>query len=1220
MKKLFFAALMLPVASACFGSSAATFPTIHPLPSGTHICQLSNNGNYGISQSGSETDEGELLDCGGEVWDIKTMTSKAVSLPESGVAAINDITDDGNLIVGSCDGMPATYSVTQGKWTTLPLPGGTNGGVLLAVTPDGSRAVGLAYVGDEWHTKPAAYDLTTGKLQTLKNLPSVDMDHQEAEINRFCAISPDGRYIVGRLSEHILLPVSMCAYVYDTQTDKVSYIGFTPNSSRPWTPDYKYTHFIDHVHMSANGKYLTGAAYIIHEDDANAYGNEYYAAFTYDVATGKIEVFDGPYDADIAGFGITDSGNVLASVPAVNPYASMAVRSGEYFYRLDEIYPDFYSRTGLSNTGKPVANSADGRVVSMLTSTTDSYIMVLDQDWNQLCSDVNLLADYTVSPLPGAYISSLSEISLRFTRNIELAGAAQRIVLKDSTGKTIATATGASVKDATLTATFREQQLTPGEHYTVSIREGLVAMTGDALVASNEINIEYVGRRSGPVAPANVNPANNSSFARLDASTSYITVSFDSEIMIAQGAAGELWRQGESAPFTDLVFSQIDPKTIAVFPAYRQYLYDGTDYRVIIPAGSVTDLSGKGDNDEIILEYSGNYVREVSANDRTLFADDFVDYSGFMFYDGDQLPPAQIPAGWGFTAQTPWALVRESTEATKMALAAHSMFSTPGQADDWAVTPQLFIPDSRCYLKFEAQSYLNSKTDILKVYAYVSENGFSTLSKSIVDDIKANGDLIFSERLLPGRSEEGFEGDWETYLIDLAAYAGKNLYLAFVNDNENQSAVMLNSVEVIHDLQYLTTITTPESVVKATEAAIEGEITITGDMLEISQIELTLRSGNNEISKQSASNLSLKKGNRFNFAFPDKLPLNPGVVNRYTVDILINNTDAASYNFAIKNLEFSPERKVVIEEYSGSNCSNCPLGFLAMENLERTFPGAIIPIVIRTYTGDPLGSGLEDYSAFTGLELLGAPSGLINRTTACFPMVSGNNTYYFSGQGLTESEETDPVVWLDEVSALMQTAPDGEVEFTATLAKANGTITLEGNTRFAINGSSNVALFGVLLENERKTVQANNFYTISDPVLGSWGAGGVNAKSRVGITIDHVARQTYGASFNGTSALVPANQVAGTSYPFSLTVDMPDNIENDQNLDFVVMMINSDTDRVINAARAKVSVESAIEEVLTNDSSASVSYYDLQGRSVSSPRKSQLLIRRQGSKASKIIF
>lgn len=1220
MKKIIISALMMAGTMACFGSESALFPTIRPLPSGTHICQLSDNGRYGISQSGGETDEGELLDQGGEVWDIETLTSKAVVLPSSGIAAINDVTDDGNIIVGSCNGLPATYNVSQGKWNTLPLPSGSNGGVLLAVTPDGTRAVGLAYINDEWHTVPAAYDLTTGQLLTLRNIPTVDMDHQQAEINRFCAISPDGRYIVGRLSEHILLPVSMCAYVYDTLTDKVTYIGFTPNNSRPWTPDYKYTHFIDHVHLSANGKYLTGAAYIIHRDESDSLDNEYYAAFKYDIATGKIEVFDGPYDADMAGFGITDSGNVLASVPAVNPYASMAVRSGSYFYRLDEIFPDIYTRTGLTNTGKPVAQSADGRIVSMLTSPTDSYIMTLEQSWDELCSGVNLLADYVATPMAGASISSLSEISLRFSRNIDLAGAAQRIVLKNSAGKTIATAASATVKDATLTATFREQQLTPGEHYTVNVRSGLVTMTGDAMVASDEINIEYVGRQAGPVKPESVTPANNSSFARLDASTSFITISFDAEIKISNAAFGSLWRSGEAAPFADLVISQLDTKTIAVYPAYRQFLYDGTDYIVTIPAGSVTDLSGNGGNDEITLNYTGNYVREVSANDRVLFADEFVDYSGFMFYDGDQLEPSSVPSEWGFTSQVPWLLVRESTEATKMALAAHSMFSTPGRADDWAVTPQLFIPDSRCYLKFEAQSYLKSKSDSLKVFAYVNDNGFSTLSKSIVDDIKANGTIIFKERLTPGQNDEGFEGDWQTYLVDLSAYAGKNLYLAFVNDNENQSAVMLNSVEVIHDLQYLTTIKTPESVVKATEAVIEGDLTLTGEMLEISELELTLRSGDLKISSISESDLSMKKGSRFNFSFPQKLPLNPGVVNRYSIDIIINGSDTASYNFSIKNLEFAPERKVVIEEYSGSNCSNCPLGFLAMENLERSFPGAIIPIILRTYTGDPLGSGLEDYSNFTGLELLGAPSGLINRTTACFPMVSGNNTYYFSGHGLTDDEETDPVVWFDVVSELMQTVPDGEVNFTATLDKVTETINVEGTTRFALNSSSNVALFGVLLENGRKSIQANNFYAITDPVLGDWGAGALYGKSRVGISVDHVARQAYGASFNGTSALVPANQVAGTAYPFTITAELPDNIDNEQNLDFVVMMINSDTDQVINAARAKVSVDSAIDEIFNDESDGSVAYFDLQGRPVSNPRHGQLLIKRCGSKTSKIIF
>ncbi len=159
---------------------------------------------------------------------------------------------------------------------------------------------------------------------------------------------------------------------------------------------------------------------------------------------------------------------------------------------------------------------------------------------------------------------------------------------------------------------------------------------------------------------------------------------------------------------------------------------------------------------------------------------------------------------------------------------------------------------------------------------------------------------------------------------------------------------------------------------------------------------MTLRNGSTELAKVASPDLNMKKGDKFDFEFPNNLPLNPGVVNRYSIDLLVNGTDAASYNFSIKNLEFSPERKVLIEEYSGRDCANCPLGFLALDNLDRSFPGAIIPVIIRTYESDPLGQGLEDYTSFLGLQNMGAPSAVINRTISCYPMDERDQDFSFS--------------------------------------------------------------------------------------------------------------------------------------------------------------------------------------------------------------------------------
>ncbi len=1201
---------------------SASAPKVKPLPEGTLVTRISDNGQWGLSPDNGESESGETFSAGGAVVNLSDMTSYKVSVPASGFAGIEDITDDGLLIVGSCDDKPAFYKTDTKQWTALPLPDGTMGGTLLRVTPDGSRAVGLAYIGSEWNAVPIAYDLTKGTLLNFNNLPTLDMNHDVSEFHRFADISADGRYIVGRLSEQILSPVAMCAYVYDTQTSTYDFIGFTPNDTRVWTPEYKHCYFIDDAIISPNGKNVSGGSYVVHEIEGQDYYNEYFTAYRYNVASKSITVFDGAYDSDAAGFSIADDGTVFASVPAVNPYSSMAIRQGNYYYMLDEIFKqaygiDFYQSTGYGNTGKAASCSADGRTLAVITGPSTGYILQVDEPWSDICKRVNLLSDFSAAPAQGSVFSALNTVTLTFNRNIEISGAASRIKLLDADGKTLASAASASTKDRVLTINFRNYDFETGKIYSVVIPAGFVTMTGDALVASDEIRLTYTGRRQGAVAQTNVLPANGSVFSRLDASTNFISLTFDASIKIADGAKAELWRVNESEPFTDLALSLYNATTLLVYPAYTQYLYDGTDYKVVIPAGSVTDLSGSGANEQIELNYSGNYVREVSADDKYIFSDECQNYNGFMFYDGDRLTPATVPAGWGFTADIPWALVSESKESTNMALAAHSMFDKPGKADDWAVTPQLFIPDARCYLSFEAQSYLKSKTDMLKVYVFASDKGYSTLTKEIVEDMRTNGDIVFNKQLSPGNSEEGFDGDWTNYVVDLSKYAGKNIYIAFVNDNEDQSAVIIDRVEVIHDLQYLTSITSPATLVKADNVTIEGVITVTSDVLKIASAEMTLKNAaGSAVSTFKAANLDLDKGKTLKFAFAEPLALNPGTLNRYSIEIVINGTETSTLNFSVKNLEFAPVHHVVIEEYSGAGCTNCPLGFLALDNLEKLYPGTVIPVLLRTYQSDQLGAGLESYTSFLGLENLGAPSGTVNRMVSCYPMVSDNNSKYsFTGR------DNDAYLWFDAVTDILQNAPDAEVNFTAVYDDKTGDITIDGNTRFALNSSTNVSLFSVLLENGLATRQGNNLYAITDPILGEWGAGGLYGKNKVDIIIDHVARQSFGTTFNGTPGMVPSVQQAGVNNPFSFTVSKPDNIADITKMSFVVMMINSDNDAVINANIVPVSViNAAIDEVNGDDTVTPAEYYNLQGMRIANPAKGQLVIKRQGNKTSKIIF
>jgi hypothetical protein len=1098
------------------------------------------------------------------------------------------------------------------------------------VTPDGTRAVGYLNVTTDWDARPVLYDLTTNKEISLSNLPDTDMNHYVSDYHAFAAISADGRYIVGRLSQEILLPISMCAYVYDTETDTVNYIGFTPNATKAWKPDYADCLFIDEVHLSANGAWATGDAYLGKYSSADDFGDEYRVGYRYNVGTDKFEAYDGAYDSDVRGYSIANDGTMFATTPAENPYSTMLVRQGNYYYNLEDIFSqaygvDFNAQYGYDVSGKPILSSADGKTLVMSTGTNECYVMQMHEDWADATARVNLLSGYTASPASGSTFSTLSNIKVTFTRNVGVLGSASKIKLLDADGNTVRTALEATAADNVLSIGFRSTDLTAGSTYTVVIPSGFVTMTDDNTVSSGEIRIDYVGRASGPVSPVAIYPTSGSAFSKLDASTNPILVQYDATIAVADGAKAYLYRNDESEPYCEMTVALYGSNTISVYPLAMQYLYEGTTYKAVIPSGVVTDLSGSGANEEITLNYDGTYVRTVSDDDVYIFTDDCDSYDGFMFYDGDQLAPGSTPSSWGFTASVPWYIVREDNSSTDMALAAHSMFEKSGKADDWCVTPQLYIPDTQCYLTFDAQSYKKSKTDRLKVYAYTSDNVYSSLSTTTVDAMRRDAVLLFDQVLSPGATEEGLADEWTNYVVNLSDFAEKNVYLAFVNDNEDQSAVFIDNVRVIHDMKFLTTFTHKSAVVNQSAATVSGAITITSELAEYGSVNLTLQdAAGNAVSSISDSNVSLKTGSTYNFTFPEQLPLTVGTENRFYMVINLGD-DRSTVTSTIKDLTFEPTRRVLIEEYSGRTCANCPLGFLAMDNLEKLYPGQIVPVLLRTYSSDPLGNGLEDYTSFLGLDNLGAPSATINRTTSCYPMVSVGTDYRFSGAGVSTDGVSETVCWLDAVVDLMKSPADADLSLSAEYDASTGKVTVPATVRFALDMTNrNVNVLLIILEDQLTTAQENNLGSYDDPDLGEYGKNGSLSARIIAVTLDNVARNVFGTTYNGTGGLIPSAITAGTNYNLTVAATMPATVQNAANTKVAMVLIDADTDQVINTATAPISVvNSAINEIFTdgdNADNANVEYFNLMGQKVAHPTAGHIYLRRAGSKVSKILY
>lgn len=1171
------------------GVSQPTFHTFKFTDQAT-LQNMSDNGKWAVAfgTNGNSVEDFPKL--------IDLATDKATELlSESGTALGNgayDVNNEGTLVVGRYEGNPAVWTKNNNKWTVLPVPTGWDGGLVNAITPDGKWAIGRATKG-QYDETPVLWDMSKGGIITeTPNIPVKDMTGLDQHQSRFVGISADGRYIVGCLSFSYIQPIACCYYVYDRDKQTYKFIGFDVDENYKWTPLAQNLAFIDDARISNNGKYITGTAYMVKEGNA-----EYKTPFLYDVEAGSFSIYDQNQDQGLIGLCCDNEGHVFGASPSDSPAREWSIRVGQYWYSLTQILKqhyniDFNTASGFENSGTPIALNVEGTKIAVFVYKGESYILEMPQSLVELTNEIDLLANYSVSPEEGSQFSALKSLSLTFDRDIEVTGKSSAVILKDENGNKVTSsvtfkrnANNSKIVDIS----FRGANLEDGKKYTVSVPAGSIVINGDAEKACKEINISYTGRANKPVTPTSIAPVDNSTLSLLNFSTNPIIINFDAGIALTDTAYAAVYRNNETEPMCELkmAVSSLDSKQLGVYPSAGQYLYKGNEYYVKIKAGSVTDVLGSNPNEAINLHYTGNYEREINYDDVTLFKDDFNNGLGqFLFYEGDKREPVESMAQWGFTATTtPWSIVWDEDNTSDLAAASHSMYSPAGKSDDWMVTTQIFIPSNQCYLRWESQSYLKSKGDRLKIMVWEYDPVLNALNDDLIAKFKNEGKVIYDEFEKPGEDENKLAGEWTSHIVKLEEFKGKNVYIAFVNENEDQSAIFIDNVEVTNDQKFLVGLTNETSVVNQKEIKISGRISINALEDTYQSVHIIMKDANgNAIDEISESGLSLKNGDKYDFAFQKALPLSVGIANKFTLDITLDDEEKTT-GYSIKNLAFAPTKRLVIEEFTGTDCPNCPLGILALGNMEKMFGDQIIPMAIHTYDGDIYSTKeLEEYSAF--LNFSGAPSGVVNRQGGAtpvpsYPMASVKNTEGKVNYIFTNGSD----LWLDQAEKEFKVAADAELNITAKYQ--DGKIVVPCTYKYALNATDlNVSLFMAILEDNLTRYQCNNLGGTSDPNLGEWGLGGQYAASVVApYTFNDVVRSIPSAYY-GVSGLIPSSVTAGEENTTNLDLNIPENIIDLTNCKVVCMMIDANTGNIINAARADINTDdyNSIEQTKADES------------------------------------
>ena len=1159
---------------------------IHFPQTSCYITALSDNGQWAVA---SGTDE-ENTTISGYPYLINATTGELTELWQgedfAGYTA-NDVTDDGKIVVGSYNGA-AYYNADTKTWISLPVSEGA--GAAVTVTPDGKYIGGYGSAGSFgsssyreipylWERQDDGTYRQVDLATELNRFPTWDKTGADCGLRRIENMSADGNILAGAMN--FIYPQDACYYVYNRTTgetvfidDYLTQLGYGTGS------------FIDQSNISNDGTYITGHAYI-------ASGDEYTSTYRYNISTKTFDLWNTYNDErDRGGNAVTNDGIVFAASPAVNPLRYDYVRVGNLWFGLDEIMSgrygiNIYDRIGVDYTGIINDVSDDGRVIAGMAMTTgDGYIVRLPETFAEAASAIDPFAAYQISPAEGSQFARFREATIAFSKPTSLASSTVQAQILDESGNVVSggqRTISANADGISFTIGGRPVTLEPGKKYTLCIPAGTFMLTADNSFTNKEIRIEYEGRENTPTQPLEISPDNGANVSELSTDNP-VAIAFDMNIAVATDedgnpAVGYLYEADGETPLCELTLSATG-QALGMAPALTRYLRSGIDYRVVLPANSVTDIMGDCGNEELTITYHGAYTPELPTGEN-LFFDDFddpaVSMGTYLLYEGDHNTPSSIPAEWEFDADNnPWNFtLRESTADDDYFAASHSMYNPAGQSDDWMSLPQLTLENADFYLTFKAQSYLYSATDILKVVVLEAEEGYNTFTTDLYNRFQTEGKVVFEEQLSPGKSQDGVYGDWTDYEISLADFAGKSVYIAFVNQNENQSVIFLDSVSVTYRGDFVLTNNTATSVVNVTSAPVSAQLHITGDNTYNDLTATLTDAADNVVSTYTATGLGLtNQSEAYSFTFPEELPLTVGEENSYTISIDLDGNQLTR-SATVKDLAFETTKRVLVEEATGQGCGNCPSGILAIENMQRLFGDQVVPVAVHsTLMGaDPYAD--DNYVGWLGVTAL--PTGRVNRIDSIYAaIVSGmdpvtyENVYSFNGP--THSE-----TWLDIVQREFTNNPVADADVNITKADMNsstGEITIEGNVNYAVNlNSLNQRLAFVITENDLVGSQHNYYYSQTDPFFGEWGQGGMYGSATVTYAYDHVSRSVIDNAYAGVSGLIPVSVTAGQPVEFSLTREAYQTVSNWSNAELVAILIDSNTGLVVNVNKVRFTID-----------------------------------------------
>ena len=483
-----------------------------------------------------------------------------------------------------------------------------------------------------------------------------------------------------------------------------------------------------------------------------------------------------------------------------------------------------------------------------------------------------------------------------------------------------------------------------------------------------------------------------------------------------------------------------------------------------------------------------------------------------------------------------------------------------GIAEDWLVTSQIDLSTSSNteLLFYSTQTYNTAE------YGSTYEVKVSTSSQTTHADFTT----------VASYTETTVGSGYTLQSVDLSAYDGMTIYIAFVHFNDDGDNWIIDDVQVRSPYNLdaiLDFVDLDRYSLISTDNQLSMDVYNNGTTA-ITSLDISWNDGTNNYSENFSVNIASGETQTINHS----TDINYTSVVEKDITITINNvngaTDADTSNNTL-NKQFntvsqSGTKTVFIEEATGTWCGWCPRGAVGLDYMTSTYPNTVVGVAV--HNADPM--SVTAYDNGIGQYIGGYPSGVVDRK-----------------YGDVDPSQATLQAAYDAINS--ETVP---VDLSVGATQFGNTLTISAQANFYTNFSAANFRLGVIISEDGVTGTGdgtnNNNLDYDQVNYYSGGGNGVmggyeNYGDPVPATqmvYNHVGRALLGG-FNGQANSVPSvvNNGDNVSYDFNYTIPAT---SNEANLHIIVVLIDGNDGSIVGAKQSSVSQALSVEEVSGIDS------------------------------------